>query len=219
MNGGKLFNEIKKKLGMPYVTDSQLKKLLGHTNISQYRNREVTEKIVAGFVDRYGKYASKHARENSIRTVVEFFPLQKRKSRQEKKWELFPRRDSNPNHHRHCEALRAAEGVYVFFDSRGKALYVGKTKKSDLWTEMNLAFNRDRDVQQIFRIDHPADRKVQNKPRQIKKHKVQLHELAHYFSAYDVHSDIIDTVEALLIRTSANDLLNRRMENLRDKQK
>jgi hypothetical protein len=84
---------------------------------------------------------------------------------------------------------------------------------------MNLAFNRDRgEVQSIKRVDHPSSRVVYKEAehgrRPIKKHSVALHELASYMSAYEVANDLIGKLEALIVRTFANDLLNVRMENL-----
>jgi hypothetical protein len=82
---------------------------------------------------------------------------------------------------------------------------------------MNLAFNRDRDdLQTILRPSHPS-KKVQykslkEKSRQIYARKVALHELAHYVSAYHVTDGMVNDVEALLVRSFANNLLNKRIE-------
>ena len=42
-----------------------------------------------------------------------------------------------------------------------------------------------------------------------------LHDLATYFSAYEVADVMIDDLEALMVRSFANDLLNIRMERFR----
>lgn len=217
MKGKEFFAELEKKFKMK--TDRALNGLLGHKNISQYQNRNLTAKTIVGFVDG----ACKSARKNSIRIIVEFFPVQKCDSAQGKKWELFDMHDDNGKEIPYFsglynELVSAKVGVYVFFDSRGKAVYVGMTTKG-LWREMKNAFNRERDVQSLYRVKHPTNRKVayknsQEKTRHISSHNVPLHELAHYFSAYEVHPDIVGTVEALLIHTSPNDILNARMENI-----
>lgn len=91
-----------------------------------------------------------------------------------------------------------------------------------LWTELNLAFNRDRDdLQKIRRVTHPR-RKLQyktsdEKSRQIMEYSVPLHELALYFSAYEVIDGMIGVVEAMLVRSFANDLLNKRMERFNNR--
>jgi hypothetical protein len=108
--------------------------------------------------------------------------------------------------------------VYLFFDSRGQAIYAGRARKQTLWKEVNLAFNRARgEVQKIKRVIHPKRsqeyKTSDEKARQIVGQAVSLHELAHYLSAYAVRDGLIDKVEAMLVRSFANDLLNIRMEN------
>ena len=113
--------------------------------------------------------------------------------------------------------LSKYHGVYVFFDSRGQAIYAGKARRQKLWKEINLAFNRDRgEVQKIRRVAHPTRRQAYQtsaaRPRQIVEEDVALHELAAYFSAYQVPDAMINAVEAMLVRSFANDLLNIKME-------
>jgi hypothetical protein len=84
---------------------------------------------------------------------------------------------------------------------------------------MNLAFNRDRgEVQSIKRVQHPSSRvpykDAEDGKRKIKKQQIPLHEIASYMSAYEVADDLIGKLEALIVRTFANDLLNVRMEKL-----
>jgi len=132
---------------------------------------------------------------------------------------LFSSKDPNDKDHPYRSGLKHeldhAKGVYIFFDSRGQAIYVGQAKQN-LWKEMNIAFNRKREsVQKIKRVKHPK-RKVQyktsyEKTRQIFESAVPLHEIAYYFSAYEVDDGMIDELESLLIRSFANDLLNVQM--------
>jgi hypothetical protein len=82
---------------------------------------------------------------------------------------------------------------------------------------MNLAFNRERgDVQSIKRVGHPSSRvaykKTEDGKRKIEKLTVVLHEIASYVSAYEIPTDLISKLEALIVRAFANDLLNVRME-------
>ena len=86
-----------------------------------------------------------------------------------------------------------------------------------MWKEIKLAFNRERgDVQNIRRVRHPERNKIyrtsDEKARQIVDQVVPIHELAAYFSAYEVADGLIGEVEAMLVRSFANDLLNVRME-------
>lgn len=204
------------------ITDKDVSRVCGYANIGQIKNAKVTPGFIVNLVKRTRGQSAENARRTAIRTVVEFFPVTKCKSKQGAKFEIFV-----PTEHDYLEGLyrelKDTKGVYVFFDSRGKAVYVGSTKRKNLWDEMKSAFNRDRNtsVQQVFRVKHPARKQEykssDEKSRQIKKQGVQLHELACYFSAYQVHKDMIGTIEALLIRTSANDLLNDKMENVAKK--
>lgn len=104
----------------------------------------------------------------------------------------------------------------MFYDSRGEALYVGKAKEQNLWDEMKSAFNRDRQTQKIRAVNHPYTgtgfKPAYESPRKIELFHMQLADLATYFSAYEVDNDMINNIEALLVRTFANGLLNARME-------
>lgn len=80
-----------------------------------------------------------------------------------------------------------------------------------------MAFNRNRgDVQSIMRVKHPANNVAytidREKNRQIRPAVVPLHDMAHYVSAYEVLPGMVGVVEAMLVRSFANDLLNVRME-------
>jgi hypothetical protein len=81
---------------------------------------------------------------------------------------------------------------------------------------MNLAFNRNRELQKINLTHHP-DRNQEFKPgheklRQPKRTQLALCNLANYFSAYKIDYGMIDDLEALIVRGFANDLLNAKME-------
>jgi hypothetical protein len=114
------------------------------------------------------------------------------------------------------DSLDGSHGIYIFYDSRGQALYVGKARQQSLWKEMNLAFNRSREVQQIKLVAHP-DRNQEFRPgheklRRPHDRQLELADLSYYFSAYQIDDGMIDDLEALLVRGFANDLLNVRME-------
>jgi hypothetical protein len=136
---------------------------------------------------------------------------------------VFSEGPKSKGKHPYLEGLRkeleSKHGIYVFHDSRGRAIYAGKAQKLSLWTEINNAFNRDRrEVQSIKRVAHPQN-KVQykghkEKARQIVRMNVPLHDIAAYFSAYAVPEPLIGKFEALIVRAFANDLLNVRMEKI-----
>jgi hypothetical protein len=57
------------------------------------------------------------------------------------------------------------------------------------------------------------------KARQITDQVVRLSELASYFSAYQVADGMINEMEAVLVRSFANDLLNKKMERFGQQKK
>jgi len=130
---------------------------------------------------------------------------------------MMPSGDGAGKHRNELRAeLEAAKGLYIFYDTRGKALYAGQTKRQNLWKEMNLAFNRDRSAQVMTLVRHPTNdvafKPAHEKVRQPTDVNLKLHDLAAYFSAFAVTDSMIDDLEALLVRAFPNDLLNFKME-------
>jgi hypothetical protein len=225
MKGNELIEALKRKFRAD--TNRSLGRQLGITvqAIHNWKNRpSVTTRQIASLVSSARISGGNFLAADSIRPIVEFFPIEKCKSKQRAKYELFTVGDQHPYRNGVRDELSEQRGIYIFFDSRGQAIYVGKARQQDLWKEMNLAFNRDRGkVQKIKRVRHPT-RKVEyktslEKSRRIADHFVPLHDLAWYFSAYDVADSLINKMEAMLVRSFANDLLNIRMEQFLAKQK
>lgn len=213
MKGGPLIASLKKKFRVS--TDATLAKHLGVSPpaIQVWKKRNsVTLRQVANLVHKASFQSS------VIRPVVEFFPIKKVETKRATAFEVFDPVHADGKEHPYRRGLKNEllehHGVYVFFDSRGQVIYVGKARRQKLWKELNLAFNRDRgEVQSIYRVSHPKNRrKFGTKPRQIKSEPVALHELAAYFSAYQVPDKMINDLEAMLVRSFANDLLNIKME-------
>lgn len=181
----------------------------------------VTARQVAGLVDTASKQAATHFGASVVRPLVEFYPITACDSKHGARVELFDSKDERGTQHPFRHGLRteldAKHGVYIFFDSRGQAIYAGKARKQSLWREMNLAFNRERgELQTVKRVKHPVRKQEyktsDEKARQIVDYAVPLYEIAHYFSAYEVTQSLVEDVEALLVRSFANNLLNKRME-------
>lgn len=181
----------------------------------------LTARRIAGMVKAAVEATSTDTYRSAVRPLVEFFPLAKCPSRQGAKYELFSSKSAKGKPHLYLDGLKSElskhHGVYVFFDSRGQAIYAGKARKLPLWSEITNAFNRHRgSVQKIRRVKHPsrnqAYQTTNEKSRQISEFQVPIHDLAAYFSAYAVADPLIDDVESLLLRSFANDVLNKRME-------
>ncbi len=222
MRGNDLISALKRKFQVK--TDSALAKKIGITSqgIQSWKKRtNVTERQLSGLVYRASLTGALNVQASALCPIVEFFAINLTESKQGKKYELISTKTSKGGNHAYLYGLRQELeghfGVYIFFDSRGRAIYAGKARKQSLWKEMNLALNRERgDVQRIRRVNHPARKQPytanKEKARRISNHVVPLYELAAYFSAYEVIDGMINEVEAMLVRSFANDLLNKRME-------
>lgn len=170
---------------------------------------------IANAIQTATEQASSEAKRLMIQPIVEFIPIEREPAGA--KFQLFKTREKARRYHIELKkVLSEKQGVYLFYDSRGHALYAGKTSRQGLWKEMNLAFNRNRDTQSIKLVNHPkfgaAYKTTDEKDRQIKNTNLRLHELAAYFSAFEVEDSMISNVEALLVRAFPNDLLNSKME-------
>lgn len=227
MNGKEFVKTLRTRLaasgGKSELTNSKLAQSLGiatQTIINWESKGELRAADVSNMIVKALKVARARAESKAIKPIVEFFRIEVAESLQGARWELFSTLGNNGAAHPYRKGLREklehAHGVYVFYDSRGRALYSGKAKKLTLWKEMNDALNRKRTVQHVFRVSHPesqvAFRDSSEKFRQIISQSVQLYDMARYVSAYEVTERLIDTFESILIRSFANDLLNVKME-------
>jgi hypothetical protein len=219
MNGADLVAELKRKLFIK--TDRELARHLGMTEIAlggwKRSTRLLTARQVANAIEKASRVAVAKSQSSTLRPIVEFFPINAVESAGGVKYELFPTgKDDNPLHVQLREALSKAKGIYVFYDTRGRAIYAGKAKEQSLWHEMKSVFNRDRDTQKVYRVSHPTRRQAfkpaYDKPRQPISTQLRLNDLAAYVSVYEVDKAMINDLEALLVRGFANDLLNKRME-------
>ncbi len=229
MTGRDLIEQIRRSIatnGMPPPTDRAVAEHLGisSTSLANWRGREtITPRQMAGLLNSASKVSKQRAYEQAIRPVVEFFQIQRTIIRSGDTCRVFDAGKGSDEHPYLAglkSELETRGGIYVFYDSRGRGLYVGKTRAQSLWKEINLAYNRDRDphLQSILRVQHPERRQdfrnSDEMRRQIRPINVRLHELAHYFSAYEVADEMIGDIESLLIRAFPNDLLNKKIENL-----
>lgn len=222
MKGADLIDEfarrINKKYGAGYATERILADTLGVTlaGLAKYRASKLTPRQVANLAQSFAKAQRGALVSSTVVPVAEFFPISEHVTAKGKHL-LFSVQDAHPYLVGLREKLEKARGVYVFHDSRGRSIYAGKALKLSLWAEMNNAFNRDRkEVQSIKRVSHPRNRvgykSHDEKGRQVVRQPVPLHDIASYFSAFEVPEILIGKFEALIVRAFANDLLNVRME-------
>lgn len=181
------------------------------------KSQTITPAQVASALAKSQAAALRSFRSRVIQPVVEFYALDRCRTKQDKAWQLFSAGEGSTSYARGLkEALERSHGIYIFYDSRGSALYVGKARRQSLWKEMNLAFNRQRALQKITLVAHP-ERNQEFQPgheklRQPLDKQLELSMLARYVSAYQVDDGMIDDLEALMVRGFANDLLNKKME-------
>lgn len=216
MNGAEVVEALEKKLKV--MGNKALADALGRS-ASSIQNWRDTPNLSANQIANMladGKAAARaEAHRDSITKIVEFFPIAPCNSKRGAKKELFSTVDSEFNLGLK-KKLNASIGIYLFYDSRGRALYAGKATVS-LWREMKDAFNRDRNEQKIYRVSHPKAQAfdvTREQTKQIVGRNVPLAVMAEYFSAYEVPETLIPELEALLIHSFPNDLLNIRMEKL-----
>jgi|GEM_PF-541450 len=219
MKGEELIKQIKRKQKLK--TDGEVAAYLGinKVNLVHWKKpgKRLTPLQVANAIDKASRSAVERSQSNAIRPIAEFFPVNSVESRGGAKFELFPTgKDDNPLHKGLQAQLKRSKGIYVFYDTRGRAIYAGKAKRQSLWSEMTSAFNRDRETQTVYRVTHPERRQkfvpAFDLSRQPRPTKLQLNELAAYFSAFEIDEGMIANLEALVVRAFANDLLNARME-------
>lgn len=181
------------------------------------RNEDLSPNQVASALAKSRDVAVREAQLKTIQPIAELYRIEKCLSKGERNWLLF---DASQEASLYAQGLKGfledCNGIYIFYDSRGQALYVGKAREQSLWKEMNLAFNRKREIQTIKLVRHPG-RSQDFKPgyeklRRPLDKRLELFDMAFYFSAYQVDVGMIDDLEALMVRGFANNLLNVRME-------
>lgn len=162
------------------------------------------------------KKARKSAIQSSIEIITEYYPIKLTSLRSNHN---FIDVKNNKNHLRLKNELEKNRGVYVFYDSSGKAIYVGKASRRSLYHEMISAFNRSRnetrDTMTIIRAQHTIN-KIKNIKfdKCIYRHRATISDISAYFSAYKIDQHLIPTVEALMIHAFANNLTNSKIEAL-----
>ncbi|WP_319408741.1 hypothetical protein [uncultured Desulfosarcina sp.] len=224
MKADKLIVALKKKFKSP--TDTALANCLGITAVTLNRwrkNDDISTSQLASLIHRSVAKCEREARLFSIRPIVEYYEIEACDSLRGAKYEIFDTKlKKNKRYRAIRKVLENSNGIYVFYDSQCKALYVGKAKNQSLWQEMNNAFNRERETQKLLTVNHPSTGQsfspAFEQPRQIENTYFFLNDLAHYFSAYEINNDLIDNIEAMLVRAFANTVLNARMEKIKLRQ-
>lgn len=216
-----LFSEVKRKNKIS--SDKELASFLGITQstLISHKNSKshLTPKQISRLLSKHSLAETARSLSTAIKPIVEHYPIQKCRSKQRAKWEILPSGPDSLRGAKIREYLERSAGIYFFYDSMGHVFYNGKTISQNLWKEINLAFNRERDKHKVFRVPHPTTgsnfEPAWKSPRQPAKRAIRIHEIAGYFSAYQISEEMISVVEALFIRAICNDLSNIKMEKLK----
>ncbi len=163
--------------------DNKLEEFIGLSSVevSQWRTRNdfIKSKQIAKLILKAMKKGKEQAHRYSIKPIVEYYPIEHSLSKQRKKIEVLS--NSNERHQKIQNLLKETHGIYIFYSSQCKAIYVGKAKKTILWYEIKNAFNRER-VQEIWTVSHPKTGEsftpAYKKLRPIRKKNVHLHDIA-----------------------------------------
>jgi len=195
------------------TNDQDLADMIGTTfqTLKSYRNKEaITEIQMANLIIKAMNRKQIDSFQGAIKEIVEFHPINFTEARNGKDWKFIcPDKDEYPEEYELKQKLNScSEGIYLFYNSEGKVIYAGKTH-SNLWKEMNNAFNRYRSSQKMYRVNH------KRKNKDLKEESVKLHDIAHYFSVYETHELLTHDLEAFIIRAMPNNLTNIRMEKLK----
>jgi len=216
MDGKELIKILKQQFDVQ--SDVDLSKVVGISiaTINKWKSNsaELTPRQIGNLVSKARKKEAESCIASAIQPIVEYYPIEHADSRQGANWELIPNKSGRGKIIK--RELESSKGIYIYYNAQYEAIYLGKAKKQNLWKEMNSAFNRDRDAQVVWTVSHPERGQdftpAYQKLRQLQKTKVFLSDIATYFSAYNVDSNLIDNLEALMIRSFVNDLTNIRME-------
>jgi DNA-binding transcriptional regulator YiaG len=209
-------DSLREKMSLPATNQLANKLGISVGTVSNWVSRGMTGRKLADGLIKAQKRAVTSAHSAAIAPIVEYYPLTPDRKTDDSTAKLFPAgRGASSIYKGLKEELDGAHGIYIFYDSRGRALYVGKAQRLTLWKEMNAAYNRDRETQKVFRVLHPKSgefKTSEEKRRQVKLTWRHLCHMAEYFSAYRVEDGLINELEALLVRSFANDVLNIKME-------
>jgi len=185
------------------ATNSQLAQALGYSAL-QIRNIERrmsnTPDNIANIV--YKSYTA-GLRSKFIEPLIEFMDIEK-----------GPRKNGSVTLHfikssgkDIIKLLKDSYGIYIFFDSGGKPIYVGKAPRQNIFTRATQSFNANLN-HEIFRNRRTPKQQL-GQPRWT---TVKVHDVASYFSAYKIQIDYIPDIEAILTRCMINATWNRRVE-------
>ena len=160
-----------------------------------------------------------------ITPILELAPLDDYLVGRNQRAQIFNDYDTDDEWHEYwgpiVTRLKNAHGLYFFYDSMAKPLYVGRAEKQSIWDRANQSFNNPRgenprDTFRFVHVAHPTNSVKYNPAanRRIQRSAFSLYDVATYFSAYELPDNQIRDLEAFCIRAFAGVILNTRFEGL-----
>ena len=188
MNISKFVEYLKKRKG--FLADRDAADYLGTTQgqLSKWKNSQkiLSEREILNLVDRARNAAVRDRQQGTIRPIVEFFPLDAVESRSGKKSELFLRQGCESPLSRAARNPRKDQRDLRLLRHARSGIICGQGTSAVSLGRIKSTFNRERNTQQVFRVDHPKRNQTfqtaEQQPRTIKRTQVQLAEMAAYVS-------------------------------------
>ncbi len=147
-------------------------------------------------IDSYYNKKNENASKNLIKTIFSFEKIYPEKV-EKTVWRIHKQKDGSELKEIK-EKLTGIVGVYLLYDSSGRLVYVGKTEKQDMYSEITQRL-RTKEIKLI----------LTNQKRQ----SVLLGEIINYFTCYEISDkNIIGQIEAILIGSDPNTFSNIKME-------
>ncbi len=216
MLGKEVFGYLQKKLGTNTARELAQQLGIAESRLCQLQEKQLKPMTISTIICNTIEATHNELATTGVRAIVEFYPISRCESTHGKRKEFLDKQNIDTSTYSALRTeLSTKSGLYIFYNSEGKLLYIGKTKgkTNSLWDEIKSAYNRERDPQKLYMTNTRLSDFSPFTSR-IKKQNVYLHDISAYFSAYQVHDSLIDIIEALLIRITPNNNMNDRIESI-----
>ena len=198
-------------------TDAELARAIGFSSarVAQLRSSNAIKPgYAAKLVEKIVKSQVLTQLKESIKPIVEFFPIERSRVRVQGHGRYIPFDAKRKSGRELVSKLKNAHGIYAFYNSQGEIIYIGKTEGQPLYERLTQSYNT-KSKARLFRVRHPSAlyrSRNNNQLRRIRKEEVKISDVASYFSAYSAANSLIGKLEALLIRMVPNDLINTKIQ-------
>ena len=113
---------------------------------------------------------------NAIKSLIEYAPITHHSEGGKKAVTI--RATNGFGHLKLRQKLEFKHGIYIFYSSLCKPIYVGKAKKTNLWSEANSAFSRPLKTA-VNRVNHPTETQSRSRSK-LANHPVNMYDVVSY---------------------------------------